>query len=433
MIASVSGIRGVLNEDVSLEDIARFASNFAGMVGSGEILIARDTRSTGPAIARTVASALMSRGVNVIDYGVVSTPALFRESLVRRRPGIVITASHNEPEFNGLKFVVDGTGSTREIVEASTKEGKPAQMSFGAGALTKRPKTSYNDDLVKKFGDGSCKGVKVALDLGGGAAIFHAVPVLQRLGCGVLPINGSPGIFNRKVDPMSDELLALRGVVKSEECDVGFGFDCDGDRLCVVDDNGVKRSGDFMLTLALARMLRESGEKKVVVSQDTTVAIDEVLAKHNGQVFRSKVGEANVVGMMQEKGANLGGEGSSGGLIERTFNNCRDSMLAALQIVGGLKEDGTKFYSSVKSYHQERGAVRISRRKIASVVRALAQSSKGADTTDGVKIWLSRRSWVLVRPSNTEDVARVSAEAESQSEARKIVDKYTGKIRELSR
>lgn len=433
MIASVSGIRGVFNEDISLEDIVRFASNFAGMVGSGEVLIARDTRSTGPAIARAVASAVMARGVNVADYGVVSTPALFRESLVRRRPGIMITASHNEPEFNGLKFVVDGAGATGEMVEASTKESKSPRKGFGAGALTKRPKSSYNDDLVKKFGEGSCKGVKVALNLGGGAAIFHAVPILQKLGCEVLPINGSPGIFNRKVDPMSDELLALRGLVKSAKCDVGFGFDCDGDRLCVVDGNGAKRSGDFMLTLALARMLPESGNKKVVVSVDTTVAVDEVVAEHDGQVFRSRVGEANVVGMMQEKGAYLGGEGSSGGLIDGTFNNCRDSMLAALQIVGGLREDGRKFYSSVKSYHQERGVVLIPRRKSAKVVRALAQSSKGADTIDGVKIWVSRKSWVLVRPSNTEDVVRVSAEAESRSGAEKLVNQYTGKIRELSR
>jgi phosphomannomutase len=433
MIASVSGIRGVLNADVSLVDFARFASNFSGLAGSEEVLIARDTRSTGPAIARAVVSSLMSRGVNVVDYGVVSTPALFRESRVRRRPGIMITASHNEPEFNGLKFVVDGTGAGGEMVEASLKEEKVARRSFGGGALTKRPKASYNDDLVKRFGEGSCKGVNVALDLGGGSAIFHAVPILQRLGCDVFSINDSPGIFNRKVDPMSDELLSLRGLVKAKKCDVGLGFDCDGDRLCVVDSKGVKRSGDFMLTLAISRLLAESSERKVVVSQDTTAAIDEVVAKSGGEVFRSKVGEANVVDMMREKGTNIGGEGSSGGLIDGAFNNCRDSMLAALLIMGGLKEDGAKLYSSVKSYCQERAAVRIPRSKALNAVTALARANNGADTKDGVKIWLSRKSWVLVRPSNTEDVVRVSAEAETQSGAKKVVEDYSRRIRELSR
>jgi len=433
MIASVSGIRGILNQDVSLVELARFSSNFAGLVGSKEVLMARDTRSTGPAIARAVASAVMSRGLNVVDYGVVSTPALFRESMVRRRPGIMITASHNEPEFNGLKFVVDGMGATGEMVEASLKEARPAQESFQGGVLTKRFRASYNDDLVKRFGERSCKGVKVALDLGGGSAIFHAVSILQRLGCEVLSINGSPGVFGRKVDPMSDELVALRGIVKSKECDVGFGFDCDGDRLSVVDSKGAKRSGDFMLTLALSKMLPESGEKKVVVSQDTSVAIDELVAKHGGEVFRSKVGEANVVEMMRERGANVGGEGSSGGLIDGTFNNCRDSMLAALLIVGGLKEEGLKFYSNVRSYCQERSTVRMPRGKALSAVRALARNSKGADTTDGVKIPLSKRSWVLVRPSNTEDVVRVSAEAETQSKAEKIVCEYSEKIRGLSK
>lgn len=433
MIASVSGIRGILNEEVSLTELARFASNFAGSTGSNEVLMARDTRSTGPAIARAVAAAVMSLGANVADYGVISTPALFRESLTRHRPGIIITASHNEPEFNGLKFVVNGLGATGEMVEASLKETKQSRKSFGGIVYRVKPRARYNDDLVKKVGEGSCTGVRVALDLGGGCAIFHAVPILQRVGCEVMTINGSPGIFNRRMDPMADELTALRGLVKSKECDAGFGFDCDGDRLCVVDAEGTKRSGDFMLSLAMSRALPESGEKSVVVSQDTTLAIDEIVDKLGGKAFRSKVGEANVVAMMRERETNLGGEGSSGGLIDRTFNSCRDSMLAALLIVRGLKEDGRKFYSSVKSYHQERRTVRLPRAEAARAVRALARGAKEADTLDGVKVRLSQTSWVLVRPSNTEDLVRISAEAGTQSEARRIVDEYSQKVRKVSR
>lgn len=433
MIASVSGIRGVFNDDVSLSDFARFATNFAGTVGGGEVLVARDTRSTGPAIARAVASAVTARGMDVVDYGMASTPALFRESLVRRKPAIMITASHNEPQFNGLKFVVEGAGAGAELVEEALAErNRTTGKGFGAGVLRRRPKASYNDDLVERFGEGSCKGVRVALDLGGGSAIFHAVPILRRLGCEVLPINDSWGIFNRKIDPMADELQALRALVKARECDVGFGFDCDGDRLCVVDGRGAKRSGDFMLSLAVSRILKESGGR-VVVSQDTTAVIDEMAAKLGGEVFRSKVGEVNVVGMMREKKVGVGGEGSSGGLIDGTFNLCRDSMLAALLIVGALKQEGQKLYSSVRSYAQERAALSVSRRKARGVIKALAESNKGADTTDGVKIWLTRRSWVLVRPSNTEDVVRVSAEAETRSAAKRIVAEYSGRIVELSR
>jgi len=416
---------------VTLGDYARFASNFVCDSGAKEVLIGRDTRSTGPAIARAVTSAIMALGVDFGDYGVISTPALFRESLVRKRPAIMITASHNEPEFNGLKFVVNGEGASGEVVKASLREEKAAMKGFGGGVLRKRGPASYNDDLVKRLGEKSCKGVRVALDLGGGAAIPHAVPILRRLGCEVFPVNDSAGIFNRKIDPMADDLAVLRGVVGTKKCDIGLGFDCDGDRLCIVDGTGTKRSGDFMLTLAISRLLRDSDNKAIVVSQDTTVAIDELVAKSGGRVFRSMVGEANVVAMMREKGARIGGEGSSGGLIDSSFNNCRDSMLAALLIVRALKEGGQKFYSSVPSYYQDRIAIRVPRRKVAGALKELARTGSDADTTDGVKLRLSRRSWVLIRPSNTEDIARVSAESESEAGAKKIAEEYSEKLTEL--
>jgi phosphomannomutase len=373
----------------------------------------------------------MAAGVDVTDYDIISTPALSRESRVKESPAIMITASHNEPEFNGLKFLVNGEGASAEAVRASLREEKAVRKSFGGGIARKGAKPCYNDDLVNKFGEASCKGVGVALDLGGGAAIPHAVPILRRLGCEILPINDSMGIFNRRIDPMADDLL--KALVRAEKCDIGLGFDCDGDRLCVVDDKGVKRSGDFMLTLAISRMLKDPGEKRVVVSQDTTVAIDEIVGKAGGEVFRSKVGEANVVAMMREKGAKIGGEGSSGGLIDGSFNNCRDSMLAALLIVEALKEEGRRVYSSVPSYHQERIAFQAPRRKALEGLKELARRSGDADTEDGVKVRLSRRSWVLVRPSNTEDLVRVSAEAETESAAKRLAAEYARKVKELSK
>jgi len=435
MIASVSGIRGVPNSDVSLADFARFCSNFAGLVGAEEVLLARDTRSTGGAIGRAIIAALLSRGVDVVDYGVVSTPALFRESRSLSKPAIMVTASHNEPEFNGLKFVVSGVGAGGDLVESLAETKKTGAGGFDGRGRVRRPaRSSYNDDLVKKFGKSSCEGVRVALDLGGGSAIFHAASILRDLGCEVLSINDSSGIFERKVDPLADDLTALRGLVKAKRCEIGLGFDCDGDRLCVVDDGGVKRSGDFMLALALSRALKEaSGRNDVVVSQDTTLAIDEVVAERKGNVFRSKVGEANVVAMMREKGANLGGEGSSGGLIDGSFNYCRDSMLAAILIIKALKEEGSEFYGSVRNYHQERSALSMPRGKATKAVRALARGRRALDTTDGVRVSLSRRSWVLVRPSNTEDVVRISAEAETAAKAKEIVERYARRVRELSR
>ncbi len=432
MIASLSGIRGIPNMDLSLADVSLFATNFARAAGSKEFLMARDTRRTGPAMCRAVASGIVSTGAVVFDYGVISTPALFRESRNRRLPAVMVTASHNEPEFNGLKFLVDGAGIGKEMFDSVVEGHGRRGEGFGKGAVRAAPKPSYVDDLVERFGEDSCDGVGVAVDLGGGAAVSHAVQLLRRLGCEVSSVNDSYGVFNRRVDPVADDLELLRRVVKQKGCGIGFGFDCDADRLVIVDSTGKKRTGDFMLTLALTEMLKASGEKKVVVSTDTTQAVDDVARKARAQVFRSKVGEANVVALMRDRGARLGGEGSSGGLIDGSFNYCRDSMLAALAIVKALKRQGRALYDSVPTYCQERVALGLPRARAESGIRRLAAKYDDADLTDGLKLMLPKKSWVLIRPSGTEDVVRVSAEAASAERAAELAKSFAKKLKELS-
>ena len=169
-----------------------------------------------------------------------------------------------------------------------------------------------------------------------------------------------------------------------------------------------------------------------MVSSDTTQAVDDVAKKAGAQVFRSKVGEANVVQVMKEKGARLGGEGSSGGLIDGSFNYCRDSMLAALAIIRALKARGRRFYESVPNYSQERVALALPRAKTLAGIRKLARTTKNPDMTDGLKVMLPNRSWVLVRPSGTEDVVRVSAEARKPAEAVRLAKTFARRLRELS-
>ncbi len=433
MIASLSGIRGILNHDVTLQELSRFAANFVAATKADEVLLATDSRSTGPAISKAVAASAMSRGANVIDLGIVSTPALFRESRMRGRPAVMVTASHNEPEFNGLKFLVNGVGIGKETFGAVMDTSKRPVQGFGLGSARTARTSRYAEDLVARFGPRSCEGVRVALDLGGGAAISHAIEILGRLGCETVSINDAYGVFSRKVDPVADDLTLLRSLVRERECLIGLGFDCDGDRLVIVDSAGKKRTGDYMLTLALSEMLPTIPERNVVVSVDTTQAIDDVVGRAGREVLRSKVGEANVVGVMRDSGARLGGEGSSGGLIDGSFNYCRDSMLAALVIIRALKKRGTKLYASVPAYHQARLAVAIRRERGGRAIKALVKKHDDADTTDGVKIMIDAHSWVLVRPSGTEDIVRVSAEATNLSRASKIAESFGRELRELSR
>ena len=184
-----------------------------------------------------------------------------------------------------------------------------------------------------------------------------------------------------------------------------------------------------MLTLAIKEGLPSVSPKDVVVSVDTTQAIDEVVKESGGQVFRAKVGEGNVVGLMAQKGARLGGEGSSGGVIDASFNNCRDSLVAAAVIVGALRRKGTKVYSQVRSYHIAREKMAVQRKKGLEAVRKLQKENPGADALDGLKIKTSGSSWVLIRVSNTEDGVRVSAEAPSMKEAEQLARSYALKVK----
>lgn len=433
MIASLSGIRGVYNTDLTLGEVSKFAANFGRATGSREFLLARDSRTSGPSMSRAAAAGLLSLGATVYDYGIVTTPAIFRESRMRRLPAVMVTASHNEPEFNGLKFVVEGAGIGKDIFDAIVLGPNVGPGEYRNGSLKLGQRPSYVTDLVARFGAASALGVRVVVDFGGGAAIAHTVPLLTRMGCEVTSLNDSYGVFARRVDPVADDLALLCKTVKEKKCDIGLGLDCDGDRLVIVDSGGKKRTGDHMLTLALSEILARTGEKKVVVSLDTTQAVDDVAEELGCRVFRSKVGEANVVGMMMEHGARLGGEGSSGGMIDGSFNYCRDSMLAALAIIRGLKAHGRGFYDSVPAYHQARVALRISKAKAQRALSKISKEYRGGDLTDGLKVMLPRKSWVLMRPSGTEDVVRVSAESTSAKKAEQLSKSFAKRLKELSR
>jgi phosphomannomutase len=428
-VVSTSGIRGVFNSDLLPEDVAEYARHFVGVMGGGEFLLARDTRATGPTLSRIVTSAVLGTGADLVDYGVISTPAIFRESRTKATPAMVVTSSHNEPEWNGLKFVVDGRQINQaeldELVSKAPKKGGAPSP----GRLIPPEGFSYNRELAEMFGEGSAQGVKVVLDLNGGAAIGHAPEVLRALGCEVSTIGDTQGIFARTIDPTVDSLGVLCKTVRREGAHVGFAFDCDGDRLVLIDSEGKKRTGDYMVTLTIKEALQNMSRKDVVVSVDTTQAIDDVVRDAGGQVFRAKVGENNVAELMTLKGARLGGEGSSGGVIDVSFNYCRDSLVAAGIIVGALKREGTRVYDKVRSYHLTREKMEMSRKRALQAVKRLQKENPAADALDGLKIKTSGSSWVLIRVSNTEDVVRVSAEAPGAKEAEQLVRSYMLKVK----
>ncbi len=431
-VATISGIRGIYNGDLLPADVAEYARNFSSLVASPEVLVGRDTRFTGDLISRVVKGAMLDAGKSVIDYGVISTPALFRESRVKERGAVMITASHNEPEWNGMKFVLNGRGVVQAEFDRIVRHGRDRPRGSGPATVRRGPTPSYAGELVKKSGEGSCDGVKVAVDLNGGSAIAHAPAILRALGCDLSVLGGTPGLFSRKIDPTNDDLVLLSKTVRDRGCDVGFAFDCDGDRLVLVDNAGRNRTGDYMLTLAMKETLPGLRDRSVVVSADTTQAIDDVVSELGGKTHRSRVGEANVISKMMEEHVEIGGEGSSGGMIDGRFNLCRDSMLAAITIVGAIKRRGPRVLDQVPSYHQVRLRVEMERKKALVAIKKLRAQNPEADMLDGIKIKVSNRSWVLIRASGTEDVVRVSTESPSAKEAQQLADSYIERVRRLA-
>lgn len=431
-IITVSGIRGIVNQDIDAQTAATFSLKFGNYLKGGKVALASDTRKTSPILKSGVQSGLVESGCTVFDLGYSSTPSVFKEVSMRGLDGgIVVTASHNPPEWNGIKFIVSGG---RGVFEEELSEIESSRTSFDArpGRVIRR-RAIYEEILRNKAGKDSAKGVKLGLDLAGGVGSLFIPNLLSYQGCTVHSIHDSPGIFPRTIDPTADSLNALSNLVTSNSCDAGLAFDCDADRLVIVDQEGRKLTGDATLLICLRYFLENSRNRNVAISVDTSLAAEDLVREYNGKIVYSKVGEANVVRKLIENSCGAGGEGSSGGYIEPSFVMCRDGVYASTMLAKMIRSEGSlkELLSNFKTYYQDRTKIETRREMTGDVLNAIAQTEPDADLTDGLKIRLGDKAWVLIRGSNTENVIRVSAEASSLERARQLVEEYSKRIIEI--
>jgi len=423
---TISGIRGIVGDDIGIRDVIKFCGNFAGLSGD-RCVTGRDTRPSGPMMERAAHAGLMEEGVDVYDMGVAPTPVVFREAR-RIGAGIVITSSHNPLEWNGLKFVIGGrgiNGSELLLITGARSSGDGMQGGGSgdddaAAVTTTEPGTrcshasSYVEEAAEVIGEigGS---PRIAVDVGGGAAAHVAPRLYEKIGCSVSVINPEPR--SRGPDPTTDGLDGLVSLSRTKGS-IGFAFDLDGDRLVIVAD-GAKQTPDATLGLGIAGAL-DMGYERFVLSADTSRGVERLIESHGGAHTRAKVGEANVVGEMIKGGAQAGGEGSSGGFILPEFNYCRDGILAGGMIARMLQEDGGARFREVLGilgrYHIIRtkvpaGAGMRQHDMMERASRWLESECSEVQRLDGVRGVIDDDSWVLVRESNTEDAVRLSAES----------------------
>jgi phosphomannomutase len=445
---SISGVRGVIGESLTPALLTRFAQAFGTYIGSGTIVIGRDTRTSGEMVRQAVIAGLLSSGCRVIDLGICPVPTL--QLMVRQRRaqgGIEITASHNPAEWNALKFVnAEGlflsTGQARELLDIYhqsdyTKVAGAEMRGVEAfdGALDAHIKAIL--DVVGVLPPASSTGgrkLKVALDSCNGAGSIIAPRLIESLGAEVVTINTTPnGSFPRGAEPTPENLVALCRLVKESGADIGFAQDMDADRLAVVAETGEAIGEDNTLVLATRYVLGKT-PGPVVTNLSTSAAMDAVVKLFECSLHRSKIGEANVTEMMQQAGAVIGGEGN-GGVIFPKINYCRDSQVGMALILRLLAETGrsvTELLADLPRYTMIKEKLECPSHKIGEVLKIIRgeYADHPLDLRDGVKVSFED-GWLHVRGSNTEPIIRLVAESEDEAAAKRILDNVFERVRSI--
>ncbi len=434
LMTSVSGVRGIVGKDLTPEVVVRFATAFGRIALRSErtdVVLARDARTSGPMFASVVRASLQAIGLNVIDCGLVPTPtAQLAVEHHGAAGGIIITASHNPVEWNALKFVgADGLFLGQREADWLMQMASGAA---GSGVPWDRIGVERRDgDAVKRHIEGVLalplldvdrirdQRFTVALDCVRGAGGTIMPKLLEQLGCRVIGMDlETDGRFSRAPEPIPDHLKGLAALVLSSGADVGMAVDPDVDRLALVDQDGRPIGEDYTLAFAVRAVLQRQ-QGPVVVNLSTSLLVDDAAKSFGVTVGRAPVGEANVARAMREANAVIGGEGN-GGVILPALHLGRDAPVAAALVLALLASSGKKVsdlvaaaprYVIVKAKVPRRGNMDGTYIRLESRF-ADAQM----DRQDGLRVaWADR--WLHVRPSGTEPIVRIIAEAPSREDA----------------
>jgi len=432
----VSGIRGVVGDFLTPGLACAFAQAFGTYVGAGRVVVGRDTRSSGEMLHHAVACGLLAAGCEVVDVGILPTPTIqIYVGATRTRGGIAITASHNPPEYNALKlFNSEGLffnsyerGELLDLYHQSDFRRATNEEIRRATADYATPTRLHIERVLRHVNAARIRQrhFRVALDAVNGAGSVMTVGFLRdTLGCELHAISIDPTKpFPRIAEPRPDTLGDLSNLVRSVGAEVGFAQDPDGDRLAVADETGRVLDNDDVLALAVDAALRRlPGD--VVVNLTTSSVIDEVAATHGRRVYRTPVGEANVVEMMQATGAVIGGEGSNGGIIFPAVHLCRDSYTGMAFLLERMAETGetmSALAGRLPRFYRKLGKVSYAHGRLGPLMQALEESFPDVQTdrSDGLKLILPG-GWIHVRASNTEPLLRLAAEARSEGEVEEL-------------
>lgn len=427
---SISGVRGVIGDTLKPLLLCRFARAFATYMGTGSIVVGRDTRTSGEMVKHAVLSGLLSSGMRVIDVDICPVPTIqFAVRKLQARGGIAITASHNPAEWNALKFI-KASGCFLNAYEAEELLSLYHQEEFNeVGASRILSLDAYDcavedhlQRIIETIQPPLEPKLKVAVDCCNGAGSVMTPSLLRKLRCEVVELNCTPnGYFSRPPEPLPANLGELCRAVCEHKADIGLAQDADADRLAIVSETGSAIGEEYTLALCTDFVLpREKGT--VVVNLSTSRMIDDIAKSFDSRVIRTKIGEVNVTERMQEEEAVIGGEGN-GGVIYPRVNMARDSFVAVTMIVSLMRLLGEghccKPISEVTqlfpAYKMTKLRYEIHPHRIPTLLEKLESIYRNEEVNclDGLKI-NREEGWIHLRASNTEPVMRVLIEARTE-------------------
>ena len=425
-----NGVRGIVNRDVTADLALRLAMSL-GTLTKGTVAVGQDTRTSGSMLSCAAIAGLLATGCKVIDVGIAPTPAVQYFVRDNADAGIVITASHNPREYNGLKLIAaDGTefGSEEELaVEDIYYRDAPKLADWReTGELTHVDiLPAYIKGVMQNVSasDIAKRGFIVAVDTGSGAGSVVTPFLLSKLNCKVTTINAQiDGTFpSRNPEPTEDVLSDLGKIVLSNGADLGVAHDGDADRAVFIDERGNFVNEDVLLAIIVKHVLSKK-VGPVVTPVSSSQRIVDVAEAAGGHVIWTPVGSIYVARMMMQVNAVIGGEGN-GGIIFPEHQYCRDGAMTVAKVLEIMTERGKKISELVKEIPKRyMDKTKVTCRDRDATMQQIRSSVEGnIDTTDGVKIWYDD-GWLLVRPSGTEPIIRIFVEAETKRRARDLLE-----------
>ena len=448
LMVSISGIRGIIGDGLDPNVLVKYASAFADFVKKRKVIIGRDARITGEMVSSIVTSTLLAKGIDVIDLGICPTPTVqLTVHKLKAQGGIVISASHNPNEWNALKLLnKTGQFMTKEenekikkLLLTANKNYRPwnkiGKRTDYKEAINEHINSVLNLKYIQKAKIRRRK-FKVLVDCVNGAGVYVIPDLLRKFGCDVIEMNcEKSGIFPRLPEPIPQNLKKTMLAVNENKVDLGIVVDPDVDRLVLITEEG-KPFGEENTIAQAVKFVLSKQKGNVVVNLSTTRAIDDIAEQYGVKLFRSAVGEANVVQKMKQVKAVIGGEGS-GGVIYPTLHYGRDALVRIAITLQHLLEFGGKLHklkNSLPQYFILKEKIDTSKNKVNvdKIVKSLVEKYKNEkiNTEDGLRIDF-QKSWVHIRKSNTEPILRIIAEANTKKEARKLIYNVQFTIKDL--